>query len=391
MSIKVLEASAGSGKTYQLSMFYVKLALENPNNFKKILAITFTNAAVNEMKLRILDKLYSIANKDQKSLNEFRAFAIGGKINGIPINQLSNDQISDAAKNVLYNILHNYQDFSVSTIDSFLQRLFRGALYEIGVKYNYELIVKNDDIYREAVDDFIVNLQEKDPAFKWLISFIDDKLAQDKSFNYNNMLLDLIREINKEFFYDYEDDFINKLTDDDFNDIIKCLNNIMNDFLDKTKKINDDFKNICKNNNNITENDFYQKARGPASFLGSKIENFKKGYEIKKLIPNSYFNEGLNGKLFSGGSTITLQNNDLQKIKDLLVSYDNLINNEGKNYETARIISNQIYNIALLSDILKSLDNYKKTNNILLLSDIGKMLRKFIENNYMFIYEKLGV
>jgi ATP-dependent exoDNAse (exonuclease V) beta subunit len=51
MSIKVLEASAGSGKTYQLSMFYVKLALENPNNFKKILAITFTNAAVNEMKV----------------------------------------------------------------------------------------------------------------------------------------------------------------------------------------------------------------------------------------------------------------------------------------------------------------------------------------------------
>ncbi|MGB3841863.1 MAG: hypothetical protein WBL11_05430, partial [Bacteroidales bacterium] len=91
------------------------------------------------------------------------------------------------------------------------------------------------------------------------------------------------------------------------------------------------------------------------------------------------------------GNTITLKNNDLQNIKDLLVSYDNLINNEGKNYETARISSNQIYNIALLSDILKSLDNYKKTNNILLLSDIGKMLRKFIENNYMFIYEKLGV
>ena len=68
MSIKVLEASAGSGKTYQLSMFYVKLALENPNNFKKILAITFTNAAVNEMKLRILDRLYSIANNNPNSL-----------------------------------------------------------------------------------------------------------------------------------------------------------------------------------------------------------------------------------------------------------------------------------------------------------------------------------
>ena len=390
MSIKVLEASAGSGKTYQLSMFYVKLALENPDKFKKILAITFTNAAVNEMKLRILDRLYSLANNDPKSLNEFKTFATDGKINGNHINQLSDAAIADAAKNVLYNILHNYQDFSVSTIDSFLQRLFRGALYEIGVRYNYELIVKNDDIYAEAVDDFIVNLQENNQSFSWLIRFIEDKLRQDKSFNYNNMLLELIREINKEFFYEYEDDFINKLTDDDFKDIIKCLNDIMDVFLVKAKEINNEFNKICQRNN-ITQNNFYQQTKGPASFLGSKIEKFKKGYEIKKLLPNSYFYDGLNGKIFSNSNTITLQNNDLQTIKDLLISYNDLINNEGKNYETARIISNQIYNIALLSDILKSLDNYKKTNNILLLSDIGKMLRRFIENNYIFIYEKLGV
>ena len=142
MSIKVLEASAGSGKTYQLSMFYVKLALESPEKFKKIVAITFTNAAVNEMKTRILDRLYNLSVKKPGSLEEFIAFANDSKINGKPISQLNDDEISTAAKNVLFNILHNYQDFNVSTIDSFLQKLFRGALYEIGIRYNYELIVK---------------------------------------------------------------------------------------------------------------------------------------------------------------------------------------------------------------------------------------------------------
>ena len=405
MSIKVLEASAGSGKTYQLSMFYVKLALENPNNFKKILAITFTNAAVNEMKLRILDRLYSIANNNPNSLEEFKDFAKGGKINGIPINQLSNYQISGAAKNVLYNILHNYQDFSVSTIDSFLQRLFRGALYEIGVKYNYELIVKNDDIYSEAVDDFIVNLQEQYPAFNWLIKFIEDKLAQDKSFNYNNMLLDLIKEINKEFFYDYEDVF-NKLTDEDFkqkclDDIIQCLNNVMKDFLGKANKINDAFKDICKNNNNITEENFAYKGDGSVKYIGSKLENaIKIKDSFKGIMPKNRFVDIMNQKqgLLKKDSPINISQQNINDILTLMKNYYDLIfdiNNEFtieyRNYETARIISNQIYNIALLSDILKSLYDYKKTNNILLLSDIGKMLRKFIENNYMFIYEKLGV
>jgi len=404
MSIKVLEASAGSGKTYQLSMFYVKLALENPNNFKKILAITFTNAAVNEMKLRILDRLYSIANNNPNSLEEFKAFAIGGKINGIPINQLSNYQISGAAKNVLYNILHNYQDFSVSTIDSFLQRLFRGALYEIGVKYNYELIVKNDDIYREAVDDFIVNLQEQYPAFNWLIKFIEDKLAQDKSFNYNNMLLDLIKEINKEFFYDYEDVF-NKLTDEDFkqkclDDIIQCLDYIMKDFLGKANKINDEFNKVLKETGYEEEN-FAYKGDGSVKYIGSKLENaIKIKDSFKGIMPKNRFVDIMNQKqgLLKKDSPINISQQNINDILTLMKNYYDLIfdiNNEFtieyRNYETARIISNQIYNIALLSDILKSLYDYKKTNNILLLSDIGKMLRKFIENNYMFIYEKLGV
>jgi len=75
----------------------------------------------------------------------------------------------------------------------------------------------------------------------------------------------------------------------------------------------------------------------------------------------------------------------MQEFNDLMNS------DEYKNYTTARIISKQIHNVALLSHILQKLNIYKKTNNILLLSDIGRMLKTFIQENYMFIYEKLGV
>jgi ATP-dependent helicase/nuclease subunit A len=396
MSIKILEASAGSGKTYQLSMFFVKLALESPEKFKRILAITFTNAAVNEMKVRILDRLYSLSIKNKKSLDEFKAFAPDGKINGAPINQSTDEDISTAAKNVLFNILHNYQDFSVSTIDSFLQKLFRGALYEIGIRYNYELIVKSDDVYEEAVNDFIMSLQKNDPAFDWLVKFIEDKLNDNKSFDYTMLLNALTREINKEFFYDYEDYFISKLSDEDFQKLSSELNRKMSDFLSKVKIINQDFYQILKETG-FREEDFSNGGNGTVKYIGSKLEeiiNSRVSFKVIRPKPNSNFEKVIKRKLslFSNNCNNPLDPANQSKIIDLMITFYDLMNSDDyKNYETARILSKQIYNVALLSHILKNLDNYKKTNNILLLSDIGRMLKSFIRDNYMFIYEKLGV
>ena len=128
MPVKVLSASAGSGKTFNLSMFYIKLAMEDADNFKKILAITFTNAAVNEMKNRILTRLFDLSKGD--GIGEYRIYAAVNK-------NVSDEEISQRAGEVLNRIVHHYYDFSVSTIDSFLQRFFRGALYEIGLRTNY--------------------------------------------------------------------------------------------------------------------------------------------------------------------------------------------------------------------------------------------------------------
>lgn len=393
MSIKILEASAGSGKTFQLSMFYVKLALESPDNFKRIVAITFTNAAVNEMKTRILDRLYNLSIKKPGSLKEFIAFANDSKINGKPISQSTDDDISTAAKKVLFNILHNYQDFNVSTIDSFLQKLFRGALYEIGIRYNYELIVKNDEIYEDAVDDFIMSLQKKDRAFDWLVKFIEDKLRDNKSFNYNKLLNELTREINKEFFYDYEDDF-NKISDDDFQNLYPALERQMDDFLSKAKIINEEFNQIL-DKTGFKEVDFSNSGKGTVNYIGLKLKKVIDSKDsFQNLFPGSNFEKVIKGEqgLFSKNSLKSLDQANQDKIKNLMTEFNDLIkSDECKNYETARIIAKQIHNVALLSHILQKLNIYKKTNNILLLSDIGKMLKSFIEENYMFIYEKLGV
>ena len=61
--LTIYKASAGSGKTFTLATEYIRLIVENPLSYRNILAVTFTNKATEEMKMRILSQLYGIWKK----------------------------------------------------------------------------------------------------------------------------------------------------------------------------------------------------------------------------------------------------------------------------------------------------------------------------------------
>ena len=67
--LKIMKASAGSGKTYSLTRTYISLLLRNEDRYayRHILAVTFTNKATDEMKSRILKELHIMATDPQKS------------------------------------------------------------------------------------------------------------------------------------------------------------------------------------------------------------------------------------------------------------------------------------------------------------------------------------
>lgn len=382
MPVKVLSASAGSGKTFNLSMFYIKLAMEDADNFKKILAITFTNAAVNEMKNRILNRLFELSKG--KGIDEYRTYAAVNK-------NVSDEKITQRASEVLNKIVHHYYDFSVSTIDSFLQRFFRGALYEIGIRTNYELVVKDEEIIEQAVNDFLLNIDENHIAFKWLVKFINNNVQENKTSNYTKQLIQLTKEINKDFFYPYEQDFA-QLTENDFDTLVEKLETKINTVIDEAKKFQQEFKNLCQKSG-FEEEKFYQKSKGPASFLGSKLIKFinEKGSISQFDLTNKYLNEALNyGKWVNKNFEAEFEPYKLS-FQKLLTDFISFIKVEGKKYEDSKIILKQLFNISILNHIVRNLHEYKKTNNVVLLSDIGKMLQGFIANNYLFIYEKLGI
>src|SRR5690606_26811007 len=126
--LKILKASAGSGKTFSLTLHYLTLLLSNENSYREILAVTFTNKATAEMKERILSVLQGLAtgDKSQKTA-DFRQLLLA------QFPHEGEAQLQHKAHLVYRKILHDYSRFTVSTIDGFSQKVIRSFTYELNL------------------------------------------------------------------------------------------------------------------------------------------------------------------------------------------------------------------------------------------------------------------
>lgn len=155
-------ASAGSGKTYALTKYFIRFLIsvrheeddryrlrrddEIPQALGRILAITFTNKATNEMQMRIVEKLDALAKyeegmKKPDYLDDF-------------IRELgaSQEKIAHAADVALRTLLNNYSDFNVSTIDSFFQSVLRTFVYESNLTDNYQVELESGYVSRMGLN-----------------------------------------------------------------------------------------------------------------------------------------------------------------------------------------------------------------------------------------------
>ena len=134
---KIIDASAGTGKTFSLRKnILLKLLTGDDFSFKEILALTFTNNASNEMKSAVLSDLFTISIDPKKSLvfNEL-----------IKETQIKNAKVK--SKRLLKNILNNFSFFQISTLDKFNHRLIRSFSSELGLGYDFELVVDSDEFF----------------------------------------------------------------------------------------------------------------------------------------------------------------------------------------------------------------------------------------------------
>lgn len=140
---KVYQASAGSGKTHTIVKEFLERCLQDEastNNFSHILAITFTNMAANEMKDKIVRHLNDIINSD---LNEPPEAMEKDLLKDL---KLDRETLKKNAKTLFFKILHDYSNFNVCTIDTFVQKLARPFAKELRLPNKYAVSIDETEI-----------------------------------------------------------------------------------------------------------------------------------------------------------------------------------------------------------------------------------------------------
>ena len=193
--LKVLSASAGSGKTFRLAVEYIKLLIENPVNYKYILAVTFTNKATSEMKDRILTQLYGIAHSLASSKDYLAKIKEDERFR-----HFSDEQIRENAGKALKNMMHDYGMFRIETIDSFFQSILRELAHELRLSNNLRVDLKTDEILKNAVKTMLRDLKESDNVFQVIKNYVEQKIGENIEWKIEDEIGDFAKHIFDEQF-----------------------------------------------------------------------------------------------------------------------------------------------------------------------------------------------
>lgn len=177
---KVYKASAGSGKTTSLVAEYLSLCLLEPKKFRHVLAVTFTNNATAEMKERIVKtlKIFAFSPASEWKGSEAAIYKLilrDGRYKSLGENEFRNKSL-----NLLKEILYDYPNFTISTIDSFFQRIIRSFAFDLGINMNYNVAIDLSDCYEQTVDMLLNKLSKSDKDLSERIMFLVDKQMNEK-------------------------------------------------------------------------------------------------------------------------------------------------------------------------------------------------------------------
>uniref|UniRef100_UPI0024316F3E UvrD-helicase domain-containing protein n=1 Tax=Alistipes putredinis TaxID=28117 RepID=UPI0024316F3E len=168
MRARILNASAGSGKTYQLAYKYVRDVVEQPTLYRHILAVTFTNKATEEMRSRILSEIHTLAS--------------GGKSGYLAslCAELSLDErtVRTRAREARTRILHDYSRFTILTIDTFFQRILRAFIQELGLDLNYNVEIETASVLSKSADALVEQIRIDEELQRWLTAFVQERIDE---------------------------------------------------------------------------------------------------------------------------------------------------------------------------------------------------------------------
>lgn len=368
---KILSASAGSGKTYQLTLKYMCDVIQHPERYRNILAVTFTNKATEEMKSRILREIHTLASGGNSSYLKDVARELG----------LNEAQIREGALKARTRILHDFSRFTILTIDRFFQRILRAFIKELSLDLNYNIELDTNQLLERSTDKLIESIASNDKLRDWLLEFAEDRLKEGDRWDMRGDLKSLGSELFKEngakrtkLKLDKAklSDAVNSLVSecDAYRLKIKTLGNnaikIMSDYGVSAEEFKGASRSFVFN--------FHRYASGelkePTATMLKAVDSVSEWYK-----------GGADGRI------VTATEKLMPILKEICDCYGDAI----KKINTAKLIKDNYRSFALLADLQERVDDICTTENIMVLSKTKDLLSSFIDDsNAPFIYEKVG-
>ncbi len=371
-AFSIYDASAGSGKTYTLVKEYLKIILTANKNdaYRNILAITFTNKAVHEMKSRVVDSLseFSKDNPSEKAQQLMQDISQDTALSLIAIKEKS--------QNIIKNLIHNYAAFDISTIDKFTHKVIRAFAHDLGLPITFEVSTDTENLLTEAIDALIAQAGEDEILTKLLVDFTMEKTDDDKSWDVSREIMDtgrlLLNENNREEVTHFHDKSI-----PEFSEIKQKL------------------LGICENLE-LEAVEIASKTLELIDEKGIDVKSFSAGHfpnHIKSIVEKRYNPANKRYHEFDD-IKINKTAKDRVIIEQIIPT---LLDNLAQVYAHYQKIDyylafcKNITPLSLLNTVSNELAKIQKDQNVLSIAEFNKLIFEQIQNQPApFIYERLG-
>jgi ATP-dependent exoDNAse (exonuclease V) beta subunit len=361
-SFSIYDASAGSGKTYALVKEYLIIILTSPKNdaYRNILAITFTNKAVHEMKTRIVGSLSDFASDTPSSKSQ----------------DLMQDQIKTKAQQIIKHLIHNYAAFDISTIDKFTHKVIRAFAHDLNLPMTFEVTLDTENLLIEAVDAIIAQAGEDEILTNLLVDFTMEKTDDDKSWDISREILETGKLV---------------LNENNRNEINHLQDKSITDFLEIKKKLAivcEDLKKETIVLGNEAAALIVQNGIDVRSFSRGTLPNHITSIQEGKFNPKN--------KMFREPDDIVINKtaHDRALIEVIIPDLLAILSQVYALFEKIHFYNAFLKNItplSLLNTISNQLTKIQQEQNILSISEFNTLIHKEIQNQPApFIYERLG-
>ncbi len=371
----IVNASAGSGKTYNLVRNYLRLLLsENDDRaeISQIMAMTFTNKASIEMKSRIMSDLNKLANGKEEAngyLEEIAGF-VG----------TTSEAIRKRARVVLRKILHQYEDFNVMTIDKFNLRLIRSFARDLDLPETFEISLDDTLILEKAIDELLSNIDAKNQTklYQLALNFAKSNLEEENDWNLKKILLSKAKVLTNEGYFQ----IIRTLSKTDFRkeqlDLWKLQFKAEKEAL--TIRLNSLNRLLLETGTDANA------FAGKSTTFNAIAFNLKLNPE-----PIHFLKESKRTDANLKNILKTIEEGKETHFSPAYLEFLQFINGKSAYWIELDFKIQQFHLLSILKELALSMDDIRNKESIIRVSEFNKLVAELVQNeDAPFIYERLG-